>query len=145
MRWRTVPVLHVPTTAGNPSTGTICWAVSSLDGPRSYRWSATGHPNRDDAFIGLCDHLGYMKLRLHPSKWRVTYIKQAARRLQRVVPRWKHPSELAPGCGVGVLITVATSNLGPGYPEKRRVRGWRGGRVLPSPSPRLGCNQSSWI
>lgn len=36
--------------------------------------------------------------------------------------RWEQTPELAPGWRRGAVITAATSNLGPGYPEKR-VRG----------------------
>jgi hypothetical protein len=88
-------------------------------------------------FIGLRNRMGVLKLSLHEVKWRMAYTKQAAERhlpegVDRVVTRWEHPPELAQGWRRGAVITIATSNLGPGYPEKK-VKG--GGEVAFFPAP----------
>ncbi len=120
--------------------GTIRWAVGSPHGPRSHTWSVVGHQNADDVFIGLRERMGHMKLTLHRSKWRMAYTEQEAEKLlpgdqDRVVSRWEQPRELAPGWRRGALIMITTSNLGPGYPEKR-VKG--GGKVAFFPAAREG-------
>lgn len=54
--------------------------------------------------------------------------------LDRVVTRWKKPPELADGWRRGAVISIAPSNLGPGYPEKPV----RGGEVAWFPATNPG-------
>jgi hypothetical protein len=132
-------VLHVPPPPQIlDRPGTIRWAVGSPVGPRSQTWSVVGHARNDDVFIGLRDRMGVMKLSLHGVKWRMAYTEQVAERhlpegVDRVLTRWEHPPELAPGWRRGAAITIATSNLGPGYPEKK-VKGGGGVAFFPAPS-----------
>ena len=91
-------------------------------------------------FIGPRNRMDVMKLSLHEVKWRISYTEQAAERhlpegVDRVVTRWEHPPELASGWRHGAVIMIATSNLGPGYPEKK-VKG--GGEVAFFPAPGEG-------
>lgn len=116
--------------------GTIRWAVGSPVGPRSHTWSVVGHPNTNDVFVGIRDHMHVMKLSLHESKWRMALTKEAAAQhlppdTDRVVTRWNQPGEMAQGWRHAACIIVTASNMGHGYPEKRVKRG----RVSWFPAP----------
>lgn len=134
-------VLHVPPPPQIlDRPGTIRWAVGSPAGPRSHTWNVVGHATRDDVFIGLRDRMDVMKLSLHEVKWRMAYDEKWAERhvsegVDRVLTRWKHPPELAPGWCRGAVITIATSNLGPGYPDKK---GKGRGKIAFFPAPSKG-------
>ncbi|WP_280466867.1 hypothetical protein [Nocardia cyriacigeorgica] len=115
--------------------GVIRWAVGSPDGLRSRTWTVIG-TRAGDVYISQRFGMKDLKLSLHPSKWRMALTSEAASvRLRpgedRVLSRWEHTKESAPGWRLGATITVPHCALVPPFSEA----GGKKVRWFPTPGP----------
>lgn len=79
--------------------------------------------NSPDVYIGARETLGKVKLSLHPTMWRLAWVKSYAEanlppEQDRLIRRWMPTPEIAPGWRSALFILVSSSLLGPPRSEK---------------------------
>jgi len=98
---------------------TIRFAVGSPTTAGSWLWRLW--VNKNDVYLGTRDKLQAFKVSLHASDvWRIAFVEGLARpdqKSDRVIVKWRRPSELAPG--LTIAIGVLISSIEPVRPMNR--------------------------